>query len=172
MVCSGVYCGPLRLLAWEVSNTLRGCPDTPIACDMITGQEKDLQEGARHMACTVEMTPLDRVFECAVLDEAQLLGDPRRGWAWTQVITTFRHDDCSDEWLYDRHFWDYKRRKYTYVVGVINGLYTTYYHGVTLAYQGVPPSCLWCANCVVRQRMNCLCGSTLVYLPSLLVAAV
>ena len=108
---AGIYCGPLRLLAWEVSNTLRhsweeqpcegqqGPPEegavgggrakasssggrekplqqmqeteaavsvpghvpVPLLCDLLTGQEQDLQPGARHVACTVEMCPLDRV---------------------------------------------------------------------------------------------------------------
>lgn len=88
---AGIYCGPLRLLAWEVSNTLRhpsssSLFSSPLLCDLLTGQERDLQLGAQHLSCTVEMCPLDRVFSCAVLDEAQLLGDVKRGWAWTQVI--------------------------------------------------------------------------------------
>mmetsp|Transcript_540 Transcript_540/g.1265 ORF Transcript_540/g.1265 Transcript_540/m.1265 type:complete len:250 (+) Transcript_540:158-907(+) len=98
---TGIYCGPLRLLAWEVSNSLRQPTPTiqsqapaayqtdagaSIPCDLVTGQERDLQPGAQHLSCTVEMCPLDRAFACAVLDEAQLLGDPRRGWAWTQAF--------------------------------------------------------------------------------------
>jgi len=49
---SGVYCGPLRLLAVEVWDELnaRGVPTR-----LVTGQEARDVPGARHTACTVEM---------------------------------------------------------------------------------------------------------------------
>ena len=49
---SGVYCGPLRLLAWEVHSRLNAA-GTP--CTLLTGQEFEEAEGAEHVACTVEM---------------------------------------------------------------------------------------------------------------------
>ena len=84
---NGVYCGPLRLLAWEVQETLlkRG-----VKCSLVTGQEKDSVENETHISCTVEMADLSREFEVAVVDEAQLLGDESRGWAWTQAFLGLR----------------------------------------------------------------------------------
>lgn len=54
---SGVYCGPLKLLASEVFQKAneKGTP-----CDLITGEERKFgnedQSSASHVACTVEMT--------------------------------------------------------------------------------------------------------------------
>jgi hypothetical protein len=72
---SGVYCSPLRLLAWEVAEGLNNEHGVP--CDMITGQEKKPVSGARHVACTVEMADTRRVVDVAVIDEAHLMGRPR-----------------------------------------------------------------------------------------------
>ena len=81
---SGVYCSPLRLLAWEVAEGLNNEHGVP--CDMITGQEKKPVSGARHVACTVEMADTRRVVDVAVIDEAHLMGDPDRGYAFTRAI--------------------------------------------------------------------------------------
>jgi ATP-dependent RNA helicase SUPV3L1/SUV3 len=84
---SGVYCGPLRLLAWETCERLR---DDGIPTDLLTGQENDQDENATHVSCTVEMLSSKlssgNVFDVAVIDEAQLIGDPVRGCAWTAAI--------------------------------------------------------------------------------------
>jgi ATP-dependent RNA helicase SUPV3L1/SUV3 len=87
---NGVYCGPLRLLAWEVQDNLikRG-----VSCNLITGQEKEVLENGTHISCTVEMADLFRPFEVAVIDEAQLLGDSSRGWAWTQAFLGLQADE-------------------------------------------------------------------------------
>ncbi|MDB5898853.1 MAG: helicase [Ramlibacter sp.] len=80
---SGVYLAPLRLLAMEVRDRLvaHGIP-----CNLLTGEEHDLMEGARHTACTVEMMNPEREVEVAVVDEIQMLQDPGRGWAWTSAL--------------------------------------------------------------------------------------
>jgi len=80
---SGIYGGPLRLLAWEVCDKLRG---QGVRCNLRTGQERDVVEAATHDSCTVEMVDLSRHYQCAVLDEVQLIGDSDRGWAWTQAL--------------------------------------------------------------------------------------
>ena len=69
---SGIYCGPLRLLAWEVYEKLNmnGVP-----CELWTGQEVKEIEGSRHVSCTVEMADITRIYDVAVVDECQLLGD-------------------------------------------------------------------------------------------------
>lgn len=84
---SGVYCGPLRLLAWEVCEKMR---QHEVTCGLLTGQEKDLPTGYSHIACTVEMADLQSVYDVAVVDEVQLVGDEHRGWAWTNAILGLR----------------------------------------------------------------------------------
>ena len=58
---SGVYCGPLRLLAWEVHEKLNDGKLTsrPVPCDLITGQERVLVPHAKHRSSTIEMVELD-----------------------------------------------------------------------------------------------------------------
>lgn len=84
---SGVYCGPLKLLAAEVYNK---CNEMGTPCDLVTGEERKyaLGEGnpSPHVACTVEMTSVNTPYEVAVIDEIQLLRDPGRGWAWTRAF--------------------------------------------------------------------------------------
>ena len=52
---TGAYCGPLRLLAWEVHEKLNEGKITgrPVACDLITGQERVLVPNARHRSSTI-----------------------------------------------------------------------------------------------------------------------
>lgn len=75
---SGMYLGPLRLLALEQRDRLveLGRP-----CSLITGEERDRQSPT-HSARTVEMTDFSRSFAVCVLDEMQLAFDRDRGWAW------------------------------------------------------------------------------------------
>ncbi|GLC71011.1 hypothetical protein PLESTF_001060700 [Pleodorina starrii] len=109
---SGIYCGPLRLLACEVADRLaaEGLP-----CHLVTGQEGPAPR-ARHTACTIEMADVTTIMTTstttttrgsvgpgasgaggggggfgaplavAVLDEIQMLGDRLRGWAWTRAL--------------------------------------------------------------------------------------
>ena len=81
---SGVYAGPLRLLAWEQYDRMNTREGTP--CSLITGQEQALVAGARHTACTVEMASLQEEVQVAVLDEIQMMADADRGWAWTRAL--------------------------------------------------------------------------------------
>ena len=39
------------------------------------------------------MTDLNSVYDCAVIDEAQLLGDGNRGWAWTRALLGLQAQD-------------------------------------------------------------------------------
>lgn len=82
---SGVYLGPLRLLAMEAADTLNSAG---IPCSLLTGEESHDVEGAQHVASTVEM--LDRAcrYEVAVIDECQMIADPERGYAWAAAITS------------------------------------------------------------------------------------
>ncbi|MBF0175417.1 MAG: hypothetical protein HQL63_01005 [Magnetococcales bacterium] len=80
---NGVYLAPLRLLAQEVAQTLNewGTP-----CNLVTGEERIPIPGARHTASTIEMLALHEQYALCVIDEAQMLGDSDRGWAWTQAV--------------------------------------------------------------------------------------
>uniref|UniRef100_A0A3B0N8D3 RNA helicase n=1 Tax=Theileria annulata TaxID=5874 RepID=A0A3B0N8D3_THEAN len=79
---SGVYCAPLRLLAWEMFNTINNSGNK---CALLTGQEV-VDNGESHVSCTVEMIPFERRFEVAVLDEMQMIGDLTRGYSWTKAF--------------------------------------------------------------------------------------
>ena len=48
---------------------------------MLTGKRQ-----AAHVACTVEMTDIERPIEVAVIDEIQMLRDEQRGWAWLRAF--------------------------------------------------------------------------------------
>ncbi|KAM4605799.1 ATP-dependent RNA helicase SUPV3L1, mitochondrial-like isoform 1-T1 [Discoglossus pictus] len=84
---SGVYCGPLKLLAHEIYQKSN---DSGVPCDLITGEELVFvdPEGrpASHAACTIEMCSVNTPYEVAVIDEIQMIRDPSRGWAWTRAL--------------------------------------------------------------------------------------
>jgi len=79
----GAYLAPLRLLALEGRDRLmaRGVP-----CSLRTGEESVPVEGARVVSSTIEMMGSSELIDVAVIDEAQMIFDPWRGWAWTQAI--------------------------------------------------------------------------------------
>ncbi|KAI1083407.1 P-loop containing nucleoside triphosphate hydrolase protein [Whalleya microplaca] len=82
---SGIYAGPLRLLAHEVYS---GFIAKGKKCALITGEEQRVPEDEDNFyrSCTVEMTPLNFPVDVAVIDEIQMIGDEERGWAWTQAV--------------------------------------------------------------------------------------
>lgn len=80
---TGAYLAPLRLLALEVHERMN---DLGVATSLVTGEERVLVPGARHVSSTVEMVDLKRELDVAVVDEAQMLQDEQRGWAWTLAI--------------------------------------------------------------------------------------
>ncbi|CAL4944344.1 unnamed protein product [Urochloa decumbens] len=87
---SGVYCGPLRLLAREVAQRLN---KVDVPCNLITGQERDEIEGAKHSSVTVEMADVTTEYQCAVIDEIQMVGCKSRGFSFTRALLGL----CSDE---------------------------------------------------------------------------
>jgi ATP-dependent RNA helicase SUPV3L1/SUV3 len=84
---SGIYLAPLRLLALEIYERLS---DEGTPASLVTGEERIISEFAHHVSSTVEMVDISREFDVAVIDEAQLLEDPQRGWAWTLAIAAVR----------------------------------------------------------------------------------
>lgn len=83
----GIYLGPLRLLAFEQYQKLneQGYP-----CSLYTGEEHQLVPGARLQASTIEMADEYAEYDIAVIDEAQMVVDRERGWAWTTAILGLR----------------------------------------------------------------------------------
>ncbi|MBX3605916.1 MAG: helicase [Piscinibacter sp.] len=93
----GAYLAPLRLLALEGRDRLaaRG-----VACSLLTGEENVPAPDARVVSSTIEMVATDRPVDVAVIDEAQMIFDASRGWAWTQAIVAVPANElviiCSD----------------------------------------------------------------------------
>lgn len=93
----GAYLAPLRLLALEGRDRLvgRGVPTS-----LLTGEENVPADGARVVSSTIEMVATNRPIDVAVIDEAQMIFDPSRGWAWTQAIVAVPANEviviCSD----------------------------------------------------------------------------
>jgi ATP-dependent RNA helicase SUPV3L1/SUV3 len=79
----GCYLAPLRLLALEGRDRLVG---RGVACSLLTGEENVPAPGARVVSSTIEMLSTSKPVEVAVIDEAQMIFDASRGWAWTQAI--------------------------------------------------------------------------------------
>ncbi|XP_075477018.1 DExH-box ATP-dependent RNA helicase DExH16, mitochondrial isoform X2 [Primulina tabacum] len=93
---SGIYCGPLRLLAWEVAHRMNRAK---VPCDLITGQEKEEVDGAKHKAVTVEMADVTSDYKCAVVDEIQMVGCKTRGFSFTRALLGISADElhlCGD----------------------------------------------------------------------------
>lgn len=82
---TGIYAGPLRLLAHETYMRFKAKGKR---CALVTGEEQRIPEGDDNYfaSCTVEMTPLNQRVDVAVIDEIQMIGDDQRGWAWTQAV--------------------------------------------------------------------------------------
>ena len=100
---SGIYAGPLRLLAHEVYTRLNARGKK---CNLVTGDEMIFADGMDDPSqpimnsCTVEMVPYSHRVDVAIIDEIQMIGDPHRGWAWTQAVLGTRAKEihmCGEE---------------------------------------------------------------------------
>jgi ATP-dependent RNA helicase SUPV3L1/SUV3 len=82
---TGVYAGPLRLLAHETWSRFVA-KNKP--CALVTGEEIRMptESDTWFHSCTVEMTPLNTKVDVAVIDEIQMIANDERGWAWTQAF--------------------------------------------------------------------------------------
>ena len=80
---SGWYLAPLRLLAYEIYDRLN---DEGVACSLLTGEEYIPTAGAKITAATIEMFNALDSGACVIIDEAQMLADADRGWAWTRAM--------------------------------------------------------------------------------------
>lgn len=84
---TGVYAGPLRMLAREVNERMES---ENIPCNLVTGDEVLIKESAGLYSATVEMVNLNETIDVAVIDEIQMISDPERGWAWTRALLGVR----------------------------------------------------------------------------------
>lgn len=87
---TGVYAGPLRLLAHEVFtrfNEGKIGDEGKRVCNLVTGEEQRIiDKEAGLSSCTIEMFPMSKRLDVGVIDEIQMIGDLGRGAAWTQAI--------------------------------------------------------------------------------------
>jgi adenine/guanine phosphoribosyltransferase-like PRPP-binding protein len=80
---SGAYLAPLRLLALEGQEEIQ---KRGRVSSFLTGEERDIREGATFIASTIEMMDPRQAVDTVVIDEVQLLTDRDRGWAWCQAL--------------------------------------------------------------------------------------
>ncbi|MBE6052673.1 MAG: RNA helicase [Clostridium sartagoforme] len=84
---NGVYLSPLRILALENYEKLN---NNNITCNLLTGEEEIIKEGATHTSCTIEKVDLKKEYDIAIIDEIQMISDSQRGAAWTRAILGLR----------------------------------------------------------------------------------
>lgn len=84
---NGIYLAPLRILSLEIFERLN---EAGVACTLRTGEEEIIMPEALHQSSTVEKLNVDQVFEVAVIDEIQLIGDIQRGAAWSRALLGLR----------------------------------------------------------------------------------
>ncbi|MDF2614293.1 MAG: helicase [Clostridia bacterium] len=84
---NGVYLAPLRILALEIFERLN---KEGVKCNLLTGEEEIRIENASHVSSTVEKLNLEEIYDVAVIDEIQMIGDAQRGAAWTRAILGLR----------------------------------------------------------------------------------
>lgn len=98
---NGCYLAPLRLLASELYDTLN---EKGAKTSLLTGEEVIEVDDATHFSSTIEMAKLHEDFECAVIDEIQMITDPQRGWAWTRALVSLNADEihlCGDHSVFE-----------------------------------------------------------------------
>ncbi|TKY88555.1 hypothetical protein EX895_002544 [Sporisorium graminicola] len=88
---TGIFAGPLRLLAHEVWDRFNSGTVSPgvaaRACNLVTGEEKRTVDPLAGLtSCTVEMVSTTRAVDVGVIDEIQMIGDAQRGYAWTNAV--------------------------------------------------------------------------------------
>jgi ATP-dependent RNA helicase SUPV3L1/SUV3 len=83
----GVYLSPLRILALENYEKLNR---QGAKCNLLTGEEEIIVEGAKHVSCTIEKLNIEEEYEVAIIDEIQMIDDDQRGAAWTRAILGVR----------------------------------------------------------------------------------
>lgn len=80
---NGIYLSPLRILALENFEKLN---NEGVVCNLATGEDEIIKNGATHMSCTIEKLNLREEYDIAVIDEIQMISDSQRGAAWTRAL--------------------------------------------------------------------------------------
>lgn len=80
---SGMYLSPLRILALENFEKLN---NLGVPCNLATGEEEIIKEGANHTSCTIEKANIKKICDVAVIDEIQIINDNQRGDAWSRAL--------------------------------------------------------------------------------------
>ncbi|MBQ9612078.1 MAG: DEAD/DEAH box helicase [Lachnospiraceae bacterium] len=83
MAETGVYYGPLRLMAYEQYERLAGAG---LDAYLLTGEEAAGSPLSHYQSSTIEMMNPEIDYEVAVIDEAQMIADPERGGGWSAAI--------------------------------------------------------------------------------------
>ena len=83
----GIYLSPLRILALENFEKLNS---EGVVCNLSTGEEEIIKNGATHTSCTIEKLNLREEYDIAVIDEIQMINDSQRGAAWTRALLGLR----------------------------------------------------------------------------------
>lgn len=87
---NGWYLAPLRLLAFEIFDRLN---KSGVLCSLLTGEERIDVPGSTVTAATIEMFNAEQSGDVVIIDEAQMLADSDRGWAWTQALMQVRAEE-------------------------------------------------------------------------------
>ncbi|MBE6066660.1 MAG: RNA helicase [Clostridium lundense] len=82
-VTKGIYLSPLRILALENFERLNS---EGVKCNLLTGEEEIIIEGATHTSCTIEKLNIGENYDLAIIDEVQMINDDQRGAAWTRAM--------------------------------------------------------------------------------------
>ena len=83
---SGIYLCPLRMLAYEGREVIRSYG---VPCSFATGEEKEIDPGAKHVSETIGMLDFSRETDMAVIDECQLISG-QDGSLYTNAILGVR----------------------------------------------------------------------------------
>jgi ATP-dependent RNA helicase SUPV3L1/SUV3 len=73
-------------------------------CNLITGEEVRIVEATVDTySTTIEMAKYGKDFECAVIDEIQMIADSERGGAWTNALLGIPSGSWYGLWLITLH---------------------------------------------------------------------
>ena len=76
----------VQQLLQESHKSEQGYFEDGVVCSVRTGPHKQNFSEATHLSCTIEMTDFDEEYDCAVIDEIQMINDPFRGYNWTNAV--------------------------------------------------------------------------------------
>lgn len=87
---TGIYLGPLRMLAQEKYEELI---EAGVNAALITGEVQNIPENYTHVSATVETLNPDNHYDVGVIDEIQMVDDFDRGRYWLKALLALNADD-------------------------------------------------------------------------------